>query len=198
MTRAEDELYVTGALTKTGKKEGTWYEAIENAVGPDAESTGEGETAALVYPRDRPRPEPIKSDAEAATALAPLTLRPLPAHRVREIVRPSLATGKATKLERVYDTAAEAAYDAETARKRGIALHALLQHLPKLHAGAFTLGPPLLAVVSVAGEKKGEAHRRLGCAVPGLFVAPDRSRFKPGKCHRHAHATQKGAAGDRV
>ena len=29
MTRAEDELYVTGHLTKRGKLEGSWYEAIE-------------------------------------------------------------------------------------------------------------------------------------------------------------------------
>ncbi len=42
MTRAEDELYVTGALTAgrdAGKQlEGTWYEAIEDALRPLAQS----------------------------------------------------------------------------------------------------------------------------------------------------------------
>ena len=37
MTRAEDELYVTGTLTKTGKLDGTWYEAIDEALRPEAE-----------------------------------------------------------------------------------------------------------------------------------------------------------------
>ena len=47
------------------------------------------------------------------------------------MIRPSTAS-KPADVERVYETAAEAAYDADTARKRGIALHALLQHLGKV------------------------------------------------------------------
>ena len=34
MTRAEDELYVTGMLTKQGKLDGSWYEAIEQSLRP--------------------------------------------------------------------------------------------------------------------------------------------------------------------
>jgi hypothetical protein len=37
MTRAEDELYVTGYLTKQGKVEGSWYEAIEQGLAPLSE-----------------------------------------------------------------------------------------------------------------------------------------------------------------
>src|SRR3569833_3595313 len=37
MTRAEDELYVTGHLTKQGKIEGSWYEAIEQGLRPASE-----------------------------------------------------------------------------------------------------------------------------------------------------------------
>ena len=36
MTRAEDELYVTGTMTKRGKLEGSWYEAIEQALRPQS------------------------------------------------------------------------------------------------------------------------------------------------------------------
>ena len=50
MTRAEDELYVTGTLTKMGKIEGTWYEAIAEALAPEAEIVD----GTIIYPRDRP------------------------------------------------------------------------------------------------------------------------------------------------
>ena len=127
MTRAEDELYVTGTLTKTGKLDGTWYEAIEQALAPEAEVVD----GAIVYPRDRPPVEPVAGSDVIAEATKPLDLLPLPKHKVREVVRPSTAS-KPADIERVYETAAEAAHDSETARKRGIALHALLQHLPRL------------------------------------------------------------------
>ncbi|RYE83065.1 MAG: hypothetical protein EOP19_14745, partial [Hyphomicrobiales bacterium] len=37
MTRAEDELYVTGSLTKQARLDGTWYEAIEQTLRPLSE-----------------------------------------------------------------------------------------------------------------------------------------------------------------
>lgn len=127
MTRAEDELYVTGTLTKTGKVDGTWYEAAQQALEPVAEFVD----GAIVFPRDRPPVQPVGGTAAAVEAARPLDLPALPKHQVREVVRPSTAS-KPADIERVYETAAEAAYDSETARKRGIALHALLQHLPKV------------------------------------------------------------------
>jgi len=140
MTRAEDELYVTGTLTKQGKLEQSWYEAIEQALRPASEALrdAEGVETALLYPR-----------AEAATAIAPaspnasagapLVLPELPAYRLRRIVRPSTAFAE-TAPEHVLDTPAERLgdpRDPEAARKAGLALHALLQHLTKVPSEAW-------------------------------------------------------------
>src|SRR5690606_29976478 len=67
MTRAEDELYVTGYLTKQGKVDGSWYEAIEQGLVPLSETVtdAEGNVEAQVYPADRPVPAPIAPDAAA-------------------------------------------------------------------------------------------------------------------------------------
>jgi ATP-dependent helicase/nuclease subunit A len=61
----------------------------------------------------------------------PLSLPPLPAPAVIPVVRPSSAF-TSTNPERVYDTSAESAMGAEAARRSGIALHALLQHVASL------------------------------------------------------------------
>src|SRR6185369_18060485 len=55
MTRAEDELYVTGTLTKQGKTDGSWYEAIEQALRPvsDIARDADGVETALTYPQGR-------------------------------------------------------------------------------------------------------------------------------------------------
>jgi len=135
MTRAEDELYVTGALTPgrdAGKQQaGTWYEAIERALRPHGESV-DGPEPALVYPRQRPEPKPVSGAARAA-AISPATLHlpPLPPRRHIEVVRPSSAFVPADET-RVFETAAEAVIDAELARRKGLALHALLQHLGRV------------------------------------------------------------------
>jgi ATP-dependent helicase/nuclease subunit A len=133
MTRAEDELYITGYLTKARDGVGSWYEAIERALRPEAEivSDAQGETA-LIYPRERA--------ALAAGDIAfappaddgPLALPVLPVYRLRRIVRPSSAFEGKDEERTALETAAEAVRDAETARKEGIALHALLHHLPKV------------------------------------------------------------------
>src|SRR5690606_19553850 len=85
MTRAEDELYVTGALTPGADAEkqlaGTWYEAIEMALRPHAESRSdeEGREIALIYPRERVTPAPLAGrDQTPASGLTPLDLPPVP------------------------------------------------------------------------------------------------------------------------
>ncbi len=134
MTRAEDELYVTGYLTKNGKKDGSWYEAIEQGLGPLSETiTGaDGNVSALVYPAERPVPAPIAPGAAAERPVTqPLIVDPLPKRRPIPIVRPSsVETPEAP--ERVLATRLEDALDPETARLSGTALHALLQHLGKV------------------------------------------------------------------
>jgi len=134
MTRAEDELYLTGVLTKDGTLEGSWYEAVEAALRPEAESLlgPDGSEAALVYPRRRPAPAPVvPADAGPGEAAAGLDLGPLPEHRPRLAVHPSTAYAPSCP-ERLYGTALEAAVDAEAARREGTALHALLQHLGRV------------------------------------------------------------------
>lgn len=130
MTRAEDELYVTGMLTKTGKADGTWYEAIEQGLRPECEVIEAKKT--LVFPAERPDAAPVKRWA-AAMPEFPLSfaLPALPAHDDRIVVTPSSAYEPAD-IDRSFRTSLEAAVDAETARKAGIALHAMLQHLGRV------------------------------------------------------------------
>src|SRR5207302_10465514 len=73
------------------------------------------------------------------------------------------------------------------------------QDLAELHALAFALGPPLLAVKAVPGEEDGEANGGLaGASVGARLVAPDGQRFEPRQRHRDAEATQYRAAGQQV
>jgi len=138
MTRAEDELYVTGAMTPARKAEtqlkGSWYEAIEAALAPLSAPVhdAEGEVTGLVFPALRPLPAPITELAvppkpvgafiETGALLAPVR---------RETVRPSSAH-EASDPHKALDTVEQSLGDADTARQRGVALHALLQHLGKL------------------------------------------------------------------
>ena len=131
MTRAEDELYVTGYLTKQGKIDGSWYEAVEQGLAPLSETTtdGEGAVVAIVYPRERPLAAPLPEETpESAASTGPLALAPLSPHAAVPVVRPSAAFAEGEPV-RALERAAEAAVDADAARREGIALHALLQHL---------------------------------------------------------------------
>ncbi|MDB5528718.1 MAG: addA [Devosia sp.] len=137
MTRAEDELYVTGALTAGrdagGQLKGTWYEAIEGALRPLAQSVvdAEGKETALIYPLVRPAPKPVEAAVHPAPPIDIATaLQPLPAYAAPVVISPSSVHVSAGMT--VFDSAAERVADADTSRKSGIALHALLQHLPKL------------------------------------------------------------------
>src|SRR5690606_36166398 len=55
MTRAEDELYVTGYLTPERQGAGSWYEAIEQGLREESEviADAEGNVTAMIYPRAR-------------------------------------------------------------------------------------------------------------------------------------------------
>jgi ATP-dependent helicase/nuclease subunit A len=136
MTRAEDELYVTGTLTRQGKIDGSWYEAIEQALRPfsDVVRDDEGVETALAYPQGQSGAAGASAGASPPDALAPLRLAELPAYRLRRIVRPSTAFTE-TDPDHALDTPAERVgdpRDPEAARAEGIALHALLQHLMKV------------------------------------------------------------------
>ncbi|MET3927320.1 double-strand break repair helicase AddA [Devosia sp. 2618] len=138
MTRAEDELYVTGALTPgsdAGKQlAGSWYEAIETALRPlsASQSDSEGREAALVYPRNGVAPKPAaEKTVAAALADQPLAFDPVPPQVATTIVTPSTARGHVAPVL-ALDSLAEQVRDADVARREGIALHALLQHLGRV------------------------------------------------------------------
>jgi len=140
MTRAEDELYVTGTLTRQAKLDGTWYEAIEQALRPDSTIVrdADGAETALIYPHVLGEAGAAAASPVTVTSAAPLVLADLPAYRLRRIVRPSTAFAAGDRepiAEAVLETAAERAVDPrdpEAARKEGLALHALLQHLSRI------------------------------------------------------------------
>ncbi len=134
MTRAEDELYVTGYLTKAREGVGSWYEAIERGLRDESEVVldADGNETALIYPRNRVAYLPARASESEVAITGPLTLPPLPAYKLRRIVRPSRAADDVADTMRVLETTAERIHDPrdpEAARKEGIALHALLQHL---------------------------------------------------------------------
>ncbi len=169
MTRAEDELYVTGALTSKARLEGTWYEAVADSLAPLAETCtdADGEVTAMLYPRERPPPVPATAAeggvSAAAPVAAPLQLAPLAPPLAVPVVRPSAAFVP-SDMHRALETAAEAAVDAELARRKGLALHALLQHLgrvppPERHRIAARALPVLLP--DVPAEHPALLHKAL-------------------------------------
>ena len=97
MTRAEDELYVTGMLTQQGKLEGTWYQAVEDSLRPASEITSDADgRETLVFPVDRPQPEAVAGEHDTAAAImVPLELPPLPDAPTVPVVRPSSAGSRA-------------------------------------------------------------------------------------------------------
>jgi ATP-dependent helicase/nuclease subunit A len=134
MTRAEDELYVTGYLTKQGRAEGSWYEAVAQGLAPSSETVSDagGEVTAICYPARRPAPTPLQQGAaDARTRPAGLELPPLPPHRPRQIIRPSMLREHADP-GLALASRVEQSLDPETARQTGTALHALLQHLGRV------------------------------------------------------------------
>ncbi|MDB5472811.1 MAG: addA [Devosia sp.] len=163
MTRAEDELYVTGALTPgsdaAGQLAGSWYQAIETALRPFSESQVDAQSreTALIYPRERVAPLPAKpGSGRVAPSGAPLEFTPVPEPLVAPIVTPSTARGHLTQIE-ALDSMAEQVRDADAARREGIVLHALLQHLARIDRAIWPAIVPkaLAALLPEAPQRHG-------------------------------------------
>ncbi|MGV3491438.1 MAG: double-strand break repair helicase AddA [Devosia sp.] len=134
MTRAEDELYVTGYLTRQGKVDGSWYEAIEQGLAPLSETVrdADGNVTAVIYPRERGAAAPAAAPLQLSLDMpAPLVLPDLPVRAAPQIIRPSLVDGPAAPA-RVLASRLEESLDPATAREAGTALHTLLQHLSRV------------------------------------------------------------------
>lgn len=177
MTRAEDELYVTGALTPAAKPErqleGTWYQAIERALRADAEilHDQEGRETALIYPRERVAPQPVKSlNSQAPATSPPQVFAAVPAPRMAKMVSPSAARGHVTPAL-ALDSLVEQVRDAEAARQEGIALHALLQHLGRVERGLWPAVVPK-ALAALLPDLAG-SHQRIGAKAIAILNRGD-------------------------
>ncbi len=166
MTRAEDELHVAGVLGLRAKKEETWYGVIEAAL--SGNTTGFGIASGLtaeIFPEDAApdrflAPAPGEAIAGEAASLAPLTLPRRPA-----VLTPSSAGAQADPL----DTHFEAVGDADAARRAGIALHALLQHLPGVPAAE----RENVAGAALASLLPGDPERHGALAATALALVTD-------------------------
>ncbi|KKB76132.1 hypothetical protein VW29_20475 [Devosia limi DSM 17137] len=177
MTRAEDELYVTGPLTPGTKREtqlaGSWYQTIELALRDAAESVSDdaGTEIALVYPRERVAPPAVtRFSGSAPPPPLPLSLAPLPQPQAITLVSPSSARSHVAPMA-ALDSLAERVGDAETARREGIALHALLQHLGKVEPALWAAVVPkaLLALLPDTPER----HDALGAKAISILTRPE-------------------------
>jgi ATP-dependent helicase/nuclease subunit A len=181
MTRAEDELYVTGPLG-SGKVEtliaGTWYDAMERGLGEAAqpEVDAQGTEIARVFPaavvhQFRPAAAGRRTDA-AASLPGPVNPPPF-----EPVIRPSYAgIARATGA---LETKAEALRDAEAARQEGIALHALLQHLGRVDRGDWSRVAPR-ALEALLPEHAHLHERIAGKAISILSRAELATLFGPG------------------
>lgn len=190
MTRAEDELYVTGALTPGTAFEtqlkGTWYEAIDACLAPHGEMLTDAERPALVFPRasQAAAGPAAEAHADAATPVEALHLAPLAARRAVPFLSPSSAYAGEDEAEEVaddghavLDTAAEAAQrpalsrDPEHARLEGLALHALLQHLCRLPRDEWqTVADRALEVLLPDSAMPAAAARRAALAARAISI----------------------------
>jgi ATP-dependent helicase/nuclease subunit A len=177
MTRAEDELYVTGALTpghdRATQLAGSWYEAIETALRPLAESQvdEEGREVALVFPRERVPPLAAKAAAlRAARPADGIMLSPVPEPVVPLIVSPSTARGHLSPIE-ALDSLLEQTRSPDQARREGVVLHALLQHLVPIDRSIWPQIVPkaLLALLPEAPER----HAALGAKAMSILQRPE-------------------------
>ncbi|NMA98525.1 MAG: double-strand break repair helicase AddA [Phyllobacteriaceae bacterium] len=179
MTRAEDELYVTGALGVTGKVDGSWYEAIEQGLAGDLHPVEEmdGSLAALVYPEVIP-PKYARGALVQEPGAVPLALDPVPEPPVIRTISPSRAD-ESTAPRHLLQTLAEEARDADAARREGIALHALLQHLGRVGREHWEAVAPKALETLLPGAE--ERHLPLSQKAISILSRPELAHlFGPG------------------
>jgi len=132
MTRAEDELHVAGVLTAKGKPDGSWHQAVATALAPElAVEILPGGVEVEAFPANPPPAKPLTDAADATEApQAALSLGPAPEPPHRQLLHPS--TIEADKPVDPLAPGAEALAGADAARRAGLAVHALLEHLPAI------------------------------------------------------------------
>jgi ATP-dependent helicase/nuclease subunit A len=183
MTRAEDELYVTGTLSAAQKVEtqleGSWYQAIEAALETDLETlAGADETmVARVFPKVTPE-RYAETGRETVPDYRALVLAPAPAPNRVPVISPSRA-GVAASPHRLLQSVVEEVRDAELARKEGLALHALLQHLGRVERAQWEKVAPR-ALETLLPELE-DSHERVARKAIAILERPDLAPlFGPG------------------
>lgn len=175
MTRAEDELYVTGALGAGSKAEtqleGSWYQAIEQALAPRATALAatDGTTTALVFP-GLPHEKRVGGPMARVGAEVGLVLGPVPAPPKVPVVAPS-SVGGTVRMHDALETAAEQLRDAEEAKKEGLALHALLQHLTRIPVADRAVVVP--RALETLLEDRADRHQAIGDKAIAILARPE-------------------------
>ncbi len=133
MTRAEEALYVGGAYKGNAKpetqREGSWYGAICETLFGISGEIDEPLVWAVPAAEDEAA-APVEDEAGRVEDAPPLVLAPLVERPPVPVLTPSGLGIAHTPLG--LDTRAQQAIDADLARRRGIALHALLDHLMRV------------------------------------------------------------------
>ena len=130
-----------------------------------------GNEAELIYPRLRAAPPPARPEpAPSLFAPAPGSLQPIALRPPIPVIRPSSANEDVLP-ERALTTTAAAAADPETARREGVALHALLQHLPRFGPAdrAATARRALRSLLPDAPER----HEALAARALSILTRPE-------------------------
>jgi len=135
MTRAEDELYLCG-IAKTEKQiEGSWFEMVKKSLEPNSQECeifGCNEKG-IVFPKQQIKTKPVIAKADKNQPIEKFIPKAIAQHQAKEFITPSTAATATDNQDiEVFDKAFETIFDAELARKKGIALHALLEHLTKI------------------------------------------------------------------
>lgn len=128
MTRAGAELFVAGIRPGRAGAETSWYELIEAGLAGNSADIPDRIAGVAVkrYPADAEWPGSAKAAPRAAPTKTPDWLDAAAPRAIgRQILEPAAA---GASLARAVGAAGEAAF----ARQKGIAMHALLQHLPAL------------------------------------------------------------------
>lgn len=128
MTRAEEALHVAGTLPGNTKIEETWHGAISGALAGASDTITDHRGDVLRFPATVAELPAVTGDApEERTSSRSLALAPPRRQPIIPVITPSRYEGE--WVREGLESSAETLLDARGARQRGIALHALLQHL---------------------------------------------------------------------
>ncbi len=128
MTRAEEALHIAGTLDSRTKVEETWFGAVSDALEDESATISDHRGEVLRFPALEPEELTGGNTSDDLRAsIQPLTLGRAQRRKGLPIITPS--RHDEMWVPSGLETVAERLLDARGARMRGIALHALLQHL---------------------------------------------------------------------